>query len=103
MIRLNEIVYTERRLERCANREEKLFIEITINMGQIIILQNNVIYNWKLEEVIEDMYTMKFRFHKIVDINKKSKRFAYYQIQRNASGHPVLIRIPNDLKNEGKN
>lgn len=102
MSKLRDIEYTDRWLKKYAMRQEKAVIEITIIMNQMIKIEGNVIYNWKFINEIEDIYTMKFEFHKVRTASKKPQ-IAYYQLQKDANGHPILIRIPNDLTNEEKN
>lgn len=102
MSKLRDIEYTNRWLKRYAIRQEKAVVETIIIMNQRIKVEGNVIYNWKFIEEIEDIYTMEFEFHKVRTASKKPQ-IAYYQIQKDANGHPILIRISNDLTNEEKN
>lgn len=75
------------------SRREGSLIENTIRIGQKIILNRYVISHWKLTEEIEDICTLEFGFtwasHKDNMINNCS----YYQVQKNAIGKPVLVRI----------
>lgn len=91
MTQLNEkdIKYKVGHLSR---REESL-IQNTITMGQKLILNQYVISHWKLTEEIEDICTLEFSVtwpsHKDNMLNNCS----YYQVQRNAAGKPVLVRV----------
>lgn len=81
-------------------REEKLnpgkSVEISkiISLGRKICLQGYVISDWRLEEEIEDIYTLSFQFKKAVRTQNLKGGYSHYQVQKNSDGIAVLVRVP---------
>lgn len=95
MTRQKEIVFKMRKLNKLREESlEKTEITLTIIMEQKIVLQKNVIDYWMLEEEIEGIYTLTFKFHGIKRTHNLFQNFSHYQVQKNANGKPVLVRVP---------
>lgn len=76
------------------NREEdKPLVSTVVGMGQKIRLKDMVAYNWKLTEDLEGICSLTFDFCVAIKRHNMSCGYSHYQIQRNANGNPVLIRI----------
>lgn len=73
--------------------QEKSEVTVTIRLSQKIILDKHVISRWKLVEEIEEIYTLTFNFHCALKKHNMLHNKSYYQVQRNAAGTPVLIRV----------
>lgn len=67
--------------------------EIIMRIGQKICLQKNVIYNWRIVEELEDIFTLTFDFKPAQRWHNMTCRYSCYQIQRNAGGRAILVRI----------
>lgn len=67
--------------------------EITMGVGQKIYLQKNVIYNWRIEEELDGICTLTFDFKPAQRWHNMTCRYSCYQIQRNAGGRAILVRI----------
>ncbi len=80
--------------EEKLNPEEKPTISKAITLGRKICLEGYVICYWQLEEVIEEMYTLSFRFKKAVLTQNLKDGYSHYQVQENSDGRPVLVRVP---------
>lgn len=74
-------------------REQGEIPEIVVGIGQKIYLQRNVICNWKMKKIIEDSYTLAFNFKDAERCHNMSGGYSCYQIQRNAEGKVLLIRV----------
>lgn len=94
--KLSDITYKEKQLKEREkeNLEEKPLMETVIGMGQKITLQRNVIHYWRLEEDLEGIFTLSFRFHKAYLTNNLLYGYSHYQVQKNSDGIPVLVRVP---------
>ncbi|MCI8353038.1 MAG: hypothetical protein HFJ58_05595 [Clostridia bacterium] len=67
--------------------------EITMVVGQKLYLQRNVIYNWRIEEELEDICTLTFDFKPAEKWHNMACGYSCYQFQRNADGRAMLVRI----------
>lgn len=85
--KIREIVYN------VGDLGKKTLITDTIGMGQKIVIQENVICDWKLKVVIEGIYTIRFKFHVPQHGDNFSKRYSHYQVQKDANGTAILVRV----------
>lgn len=94
MAGLSDVIYTLRKLGTLEVEEsgEKVVRDV-IGMEQKIILEENVIYDWKLEEEVEGIYTITFKFHQAFRRNNLLNNFSHYQVQRNAEETAILVRV----------
>lgn len=81
-------------------REEMLngviFKEVFIWMGQKIILEDKVIYRWEFKkDVVDEMYELIFLTHQIRKKDNFSGHQVIYEVQSNAKGKPILVRVSN--------
>ncbi len=89
MLELQPIEYNEKMLER--KRRSKITEVVGIN--QKIILRDNVIDSWKAKEELEGMVSLELTFHKAVKTHNFLYGASHYQVQKNAAGNPVLVRV----------
>ncbi len=75
-------------------RKQGVKPQIVMGIDQKIRLQRHVIYWWKIEEELEGICTLNFNFKSAKKWNGMSGEYSCYQIQRNAEGIAVLVRIP---------
>ena len=98
MFKLKDLEYDFRKLnkiEREAHREQRVpLVRETIAMEQKIVLYENVIYDWTLKEGLEGICKLTFRFHRVKGMHNMLNRKSHYQVQRNAVGAPILVRVP---------
>lgn len=94
MIELQKIEYGNRQLGRIKTECDSK-ITTVIGMKQKICLQESVIEEWKLEEELEGILTMTFKFHEAIRKHNLLNNYSHYQVQRDASGRPILVRIPD--------
>lgn len=79
--------------EERLNPEEKPTILQVISLGRKICLEGYVICYWQLEEEVEDIYTLSFRFKKAVLTQNLKGGYSHYQVQKNSDGIAVLVRV----------
>lgn len=92
--KLSDIVYKEEALDRRNRAKRKTPLEKTlIGMGQKIVLERNVIDFWKLEEVLDGIYSMPFDFHEADKSDNLKDGYSHYQVQKNSKGKAVLVRV----------
>lgn len=81
-------------------RQEKLnpgtkpAISRVVSLGRKICLQGYVMIDPQLEEEIEDIYTLSFKFKRAVRTHNLKGGYSHYQVQKNSDGNPVLVRVP---------
>lgn len=74
-------------------KEEGKWGQVVMNVNRKINLQKCVITKWRIEEEVEDICTLKFDFELAKKWNNMKYTFSCYQIQRDAKGRAVLVRI----------
>lgn len=67
--------------------------QIILGVGQKVFLQESVIYNWRIEEGLEGICMLTFDFKPAIKWHNMSGNFSSYQIQRNAYGTAILVRV----------
>ena len=86
------IILSCAKLARHKKKNEQQFTA-TMGVGQKIYLQESVIYNWRIKEEMEGICTLTFDFKPAEKWHNMHGNFSGYQVQRNADGKAMLVRI----------
>lgn len=89
MAEITPKIYDVSDLKRKKNKK----VEDALAVGQTIVLVDNVIEHWTAKEKLEGVITVKFTFHKATKKDNFLRGASHYQVKRNATGHPVLVRV----------
>lgn len=86
-LNLNPIVY---RKGKMAKKKRGKWRTEVMAVGQTISLEGNVIYCFKIKERLEGLCGIRYKIHEAKNLKGN---FACYEVQRNAKGAPVLVRV----------
>ncbi len=65
-----------------------------VELDQKICLEGHVLNNWRITEIEGESFYISFNFKIAEKTNNMSKGCSYYQLQRNADGGAILVRVP---------
>lgn len=91
---MRDIIFEQKSLQRLLKKSKEPTITITVGVGQVIRLKDNVLYEWKITEELEGIYTVHSKYHPTTKYNNTAGRYANYLVYKDACGNTVLVRIP---------